>query len=84
MAPIQLPGATEKPPDLPHLNIALRQGLQGAVIVTMAPETVVPTVQVICPHHAGARAAWHGLHGTDVTSPPACRRMPLAVRTKVL
>lgn len=51
MAPIQLPGATEKPPDLPQLNIALRQGLQGAVIVTIAPETVIPTVQVSCAPH---------------------------------
>eukprot|EP00892_Ulva_mutabilis_P007502 jgi/Ulvmu1/5123/UM021_0140.1 len=45
MAPLQMIDGAEKPPDLPQLNIALRQGLQGAVIVTLAPETVMPTVQ---------------------------------------
>lgn len=46
MAPVQLADGAEKPPDLPQINIALRQGLQGSVIVTLAPETVTPTVQV--------------------------------------
>lgn len=46
MAPVQLMDGTEKPPNLPQVNVALRQGLQGAVIVTLAPETVMPTVQV--------------------------------------
>jgi hypothetical protein len=46
VAPVRTSAMKNPPPRLPFEHIRLQKGLAGAVIVTLAPEHITPTVQV--------------------------------------
>jgi hypothetical protein len=46
VAPQRLAAASDPPPRMPYELLRLQKGLNGAVIVTLAPEHITPTVQV--------------------------------------